>query len=188
LSRLAGRVPAPISRRRRLRRLAYRCTLALWVSMSGMRRRQGLAAWRKALHLRMRRLRQADLGEGRHNHEWFETAFARMVLPSRWGCRHPHLEHRWNEAMQRLRDLEAELASFEQQTLRAVTAEQKRQILQLAQDFPRLWAAATTTSKDRKRILRLLVRDITVSKGRAPKVVNLHVRWQGGGARGSRKG
>src|SRR5208282_2595811 len=64
---------------------------------------------------------------------------------------------------QRLRDLEAELANFEQQTLRAVTAEQKRQILQLAQDSPRLWAAATTTSKDR-----------------APKVVNLHVRWQGG--------
>ncbi len=90
------------------------------------------------------------------------------------------LEQRWNEAMQRLRDLEAELANFEQQTLRAVTAEQKRQILQLAQDFPRLWAAATTTSKDRKRILRLLVRDITVSKGRAPKVINLHVRWQGG--------
>ncbi len=54
--------------------------LALWVSMSGMRRRQGLTAWRKALHLRMRRLRQADLGDGRHDHARFEAAFARMVL------------------------------------------------------------------------------------------------------------
>jgi hypothetical protein len=82
--------------------------------------------------------------------------------------------------MQRLQDLEAELAAFERQTMRAVTAEQKRQILQLAGDFPKLWAASTTTERDRKRILRLLVRDITVTRGPAPKAVKLHVCWQGG--------
>jgi hypothetical protein len=75
------------------------------------------------------------------------------------------LEQRWNDAMQRLQDLEAELTAFERQTMRAVTAEQKRQILQLAGDFPKLWAASTTTPRDRKRILRLFVRDITVTKG-----------------------
>ena len=82
--------------------------------------------------------------------------------------------------MQRLHDLEAELAAFEQKTMRAVTAEQKRQILQLAKDFPHLWAASTTKPRDRKRILRLLVRDITVQKGPEPKLVRLQVRWQGG--------
>jgi DNA invertase Pin-like site-specific DNA recombinase len=91
------------------------------------------------------------------------------------------LEQRWNDAMQRLHDLEAELAAFERQVMRAVTAEQKRQILQLAGDFPQLWAASTTTPRDRKRILRLLVRDVTVTKGPEPKVVRLHIRWQGGG-------
>jgi DNA invertase Pin-like site-specific DNA recombinase len=90
------------------------------------------------------------------------------------------LEQRWNDAMQRLRDLEAELAAFERQTMRAVTAEQKRQILQLAGDFPRLWEASTTTPRDRKRILRLLIRDITVVKGPEPKIVKLQIRWQGG--------
>ena len=75
------------------------------------------------------------------------------------------LEQRWNEAMQRLHDLEADLAAFERQAMRAVTTEQKQQILKLAGDFPRLWAASTTTPRDRKRILRLLVRDITVTKG-----------------------
>jgi hypothetical protein len=91
------------------------------------------------------------------------------------------LEQRWNDAMRRLQELEAELAAFERQTLRAVTAEQKRQILSLAGDLPKLWAAATTTPRDRKRILRLLVRDITVTKGPQPKVISLQVRWQGGG-------
>ena len=90
------------------------------------------------------------------------------------------LEQRWNDAMQRLHDLDAELANFERQTKRAVTAEQKQQIRQLAANFPRLWAASTTAPRDRKRILRLLVRDVTVSKGPEPKMVRLHIRWQGG--------
>jgi DNA invertase Pin-like site-specific DNA recombinase len=90
------------------------------------------------------------------------------------------LEQRWNDAMQRLHDLEAELANFERQTMRAITAEQKQQIRRLAEDFPQLWAASTTAPRDRKRILRLLVRDITVSKGPGPKVIRLHIRWQGG--------
>ena len=92
------------------------------------------------------------------------------------------LETRWNDAMQRLRDLETELAAFERKAMRTVTSEQKRQILELAKDFPRLWAAETTTPRDRKRILRLLVRDITVVKGPEPKIVRLHIRWQGGQA------
>jgi DNA invertase Pin-like site-specific DNA recombinase len=90
------------------------------------------------------------------------------------------LEKRWNEATQRLQYLEAELAAFERQVMRAVTAEQKRQILQLGGDFPRLWAASTTAPRDRKRIVRLLVRDITVTKGPEARVVRLHIRWQGG--------
>lgn len=90
------------------------------------------------------------------------------------------LEQRWNDALQRLHDLEAELANFERQTKRAVTAEQKQQIRQLAANFPRLWAASTTAPRDRKRILRLIVRDVTVSKGPEPKIVRLHIRWQGG--------
>ena len=90
------------------------------------------------------------------------------------------LEQRWNDAMQRLLELEAELANFERQTLRTITAEQKRQILKLARDFPRLWTASTTAARDRKRMLRLLIRDITVVKGPEPKRRRLHIRWQGG--------
>src|SRR5271157_1377589 len=90
------------------------------------------------------------------------------------------LEQRWNDAMQRLLDLEAELLKFERQNLRAVTAEQKRQILQLATDFPRLWNAPTTAARDRKRMLRLLIKDITVVKPSESKLLRLHIRWQGG--------
>jgi DNA invertase Pin-like site-specific DNA recombinase len=90
------------------------------------------------------------------------------------------LEKRWNDAMQRLLELEAELADFERQTARSITAEQKQQILQLGRDFPRLWKAPTTAASDRKRMLRLLISDITVVKGPDPKLLRLQIRWQGG--------
>ena len=38
------------------------------------------------------------------------------------------LEQRWNEAMQRLHDIEADKAAFEQQTRRAITSKRKQQI------------------------------------------------------------
>jgi DNA invertase Pin-like site-specific DNA recombinase len=90
------------------------------------------------------------------------------------------LEKRWNDAMQRLLELEAELADFERHTVRSITAEQKQQILQLGRDFPRLWKAPTTAASDRKRMLRLLIGDITVVKGPDPKLLRLQIRWQGG--------
>ena len=62
--------------------------------------------------------------------------------------------------------MEAELAAFEHQQLKAMTAEQKRRILELATDFPKLWAAPTTSARDRKRLLRL-IRDITVTRDRS---------------------
>jgi hypothetical protein len=90
------------------------------------------------------------------------------------------LEKRWNDAMLRMIELEAEVADFEQQAMRSLTSEQKQQILQLGKDFPRLWKAPTTSACDRKRMLRLLTRDITVVKGTEPKLLHLQIRWQGG--------
>jgi hypothetical protein len=77
-------------------------------------------------------------------------------------------------------DLEAELATFERQALRSVTEEQKQQILQLGRDFPRLWKAKTTSTCDRKRMLRLLIRDVTVVKDPEPRLLRLQICWQGG--------
>jgi DNA invertase Pin-like site-specific DNA recombinase len=90
------------------------------------------------------------------------------------------LERRWNEALLHLDKVKAEAAAFQNQKARVVTPEQKSKILALARDLPRVWRAATTQAKDRKRMLRLLIRDITVEKLPDTRQVVLHVRWQGG--------
>jgi hypothetical protein len=81
--------------------------------------------------------------------------------------------------VQRLSELKSQLAQAQREQARVATPEQKEQVLALARDFPRLWYAPTTEAKDRKRMLRLLIKDITVEK-RAPKQLVLHIRWQGG--------
>jgi DNA invertase Pin-like site-specific DNA recombinase len=90
------------------------------------------------------------------------------------------IERRWNEALLRLDAIKTEAAGFESQKARVLTPGQKTAVLALARDLPRLWRAPTTQAKDRKRMLRLLVRDITVEKLPATRQVVLHIRWQGG--------
>jgi DNA invertase Pin-like site-specific DNA recombinase len=90
------------------------------------------------------------------------------------------LERRWNEALLSLEDLKKQYADFEQRKARVATPEQKAKVLALAQDLPRVWHAPTTQARDRKRMLRLLIKDITVEKRSEPKQALLHIRWQGG--------
>jgi hypothetical protein len=90
------------------------------------------------------------------------------------------LERRWNDALVHLDDLKKEAAEFQRQEAHVATPEQKAKVLALAKDLPRLWQASTTQSKDRKRMLRLLIKDITVEKPADQKQLLVHIRWQGG--------
>jgi DNA invertase Pin-like site-specific DNA recombinase len=91
------------------------------------------------------------------------------------------LERRWNEALLRWEALKKEAAEYQRREARVATPEQKAKVLALARDLPRLWHAPSTQAKDRKRMLRLLIKDITVEKSpQQPKQLSVHVRWQGG--------
>jgi DNA invertase Pin-like site-specific DNA recombinase len=90
------------------------------------------------------------------------------------------LERRWNDALLQLEDLKTQAAELQHQKARVATPEQKEKVLALARDLPRLWHAPTTQAKDRKRMLRLLIKDITVEKAAVPKQLLVHIRWQGG--------
>src|SRR5208283_4496538 len=90
------------------------------------------------------------------------------------------LEQRWNEALGRLEETRQELADFQRGHGLTITTKQRAEILALAKDLPRLWNAPATPAKDKKRMLRLLVKDIAVERLTEPRQVLLHVRWQGG--------
>jgi DNA invertase Pin-like site-specific DNA recombinase len=90
------------------------------------------------------------------------------------------LERRWNDALIKLEEIKKEYSQQQSKKQITATEDQKKELMSLAKDLPRLWKASTTKAKDRKRILRLLIKDVTVEKGSIPKQVVLHLRWQGG--------
>ena len=87
------------------------------------------------------------------------------------------LEADWNE---KLRALANAQERYEQQCQadRAVFDEQsKARVLSLATDFPRLWHDPQTPCRERKRMVRLLIEDVTLIKA---KQITAHVRFKGG--------
>lgn len=88
------------------------------------------------------------------------------------------LEQRWNDALIELEDVQNQIAELQQRE-HVITSRQREEVLKLAQDLPRLWKSKATSAKDKKRILQLLIQDITVEKPERGKVI-LHLRWQGG--------
>ena len=90
------------------------------------------------------------------------------------------LEADWNDA---LRALQAAREDYERVTAAAAAAltdQVKHQIRSLATDFPALWANPHTPQRDRKRMVRLLVDDVTLHK---TDRIHLHVRLRGGQTR-----
>lgn len=87
------------------------------------------------------------------------------------------LEADWNDA---LRALQAAQDEYDRQTTNAnATLDEKRktQIRELATDFPKLWSDPATPARERKRIARLLIEDVTLNKS---DQIHLHVRFRGG--------
>jgi hypothetical protein len=87
------------------------------------------------------------------------------------------LEADWNDA---LRALQATQDEYDRQTAAAsATLDEKRkaQIRQLATDFPALWSDPATPARERKRVARLLIEDITLNK---TDNIHMHVRFRGG--------
>lgn len=90
------------------------------------------------------------------------------------------LEAEWNRRLRTLTDAQEEYERQRQADRAALDDEQRRRIVALATDFPRLWQAPGTADRERKRMVRLLLEDVTLSKGTP---ITVHVRFRGGATR-----
>ena len=69
------------------------------------------------------------------------------------------LEHRWNEALQRVKDAEAHLAALEQGHV-PLREEQRQQLLTLGQELSAVWQQAAAPEVLKKRILRPVLHEL----------------------------
>jgi len=89
------------------------------------------------------------------------------------------LEKDWNRQLEKLTLATNEYQQYQKKTETDFPSHKRKEIIALAKQIPTLWSK-TTNTKDKKRIVRLLISDITVTKDRQTKTLFLNVRWQAG--------
>jgi DNA invertase Pin-like site-specific DNA recombinase len=90
------------------------------------------------------------------------------------------LEARWNTALEALEKLQAEYAVMQRTDLLPLGDADRENVRHLAGDLPALWRAATTTMVDRKRLLRLVVTEVTLITHPEQRQATFSVLWCGG--------
>jgi hypothetical protein len=87
------------------------------------------------------------------------------------------LEAEWNSRLRALSEAQQVRERQREQDRQVLSAEQRAAILALATDVPRLWRDPQTPDRERKRMVRLLLEDVTV---RRDPGITLHLRFKGG--------
>lgn len=121
------------------------------------------------------RLRHARVERAREEAELAQRQFLlvrpehRLVADS--------LERQWNEKLAALAQAEEEYARATKAEGPDLNTEARERIHALATDLPRVWHDPRTPMRDRKRMLRLLVEDLTLTRDRT---IHVQIRWKGG--------
>ncbi len=87
------------------------------------------------------------------------------------------LEAEWNSKLRALNEAQEEYERLCQADHLAIDEAQRARIAALASDFPRLWQDPRTPDREKKRMVRLLLEDVTLLKR---EQILVHVRFKGG--------
>jgi len=124
----------------------------------------------QADRLRHRQVERAQYEVDRARHRYMQVDPANRLVAS-------SLEADWNVKLRALGEAEEDYQR-QRATDRLVVDEQERQrILNLATDFPAVWRDPNTAQRERKRMLALLIEDVTLIKQRQ---ITAAVRFRGG--------
>jgi DNA invertase Pin-like site-specific DNA recombinase len=90
------------------------------------------------------------------------------------------LERKLEEALADVEREQRALAALEHARPAPLSDEERRALAGLARDLPRIWAAKSTSDRDRKELLRTLISEIVVTVQRPANVAQVEVFWEGG--------
>ena len=87
------------------------------------------------------------------------------------------LEAEWNEKLRHLQDANDYYETHRRRESDKLKKAQQKEVLKLAKDFPRLWKNPRTPVREKKRMIRFLITDVTMIRA---ENITLHVRFKGG--------
>ena len=121
------------------------------------------------------RLRRAQVDRAREDAELAQRQF--MLVRPEHRLVADTLEQQWNAKLARLAEVEEEYRRTTTTDGQELTADERARIHGLASDLPRVWHDPRTPMRERKRMLRLLIEDVTLRRDRA---IQIQIRWKGG--------
>lgn len=121
------------------------------------------------------RLHRARLEHARHEAELAQRRFLLVDPGNRLVAE--DLECRWNDALRAVASIEEECTRASSEQISDLTEEEMTRIRELVEDFPVVWSDPQTTPQERKRMVRLLIEDVTLLK---TDEIHLMVRLKGG--------
>ncbi len=123
-------------------------------------------------------LRRAQVERARYEADLAQRRYLRVDPDNRLVA--DSLEADWNAKLRALADAQDAYERARETDRSLIDPAERARILALATDFPRLWADPATPQRERKRMVRLLVEDVTLV--RTDEIV-AHVRFRGGAVR-----
>ena len=87
------------------------------------------------------------------------------------------LEAEWNAKLRELQEARAIEEQYNRADQHQVSIQERTELGEVPERFHQFWNAETTTARERKRVARLLIEDVTVLK--TDQIV-LHIRFKGG--------
>ena len=124
------------------------------------------------------RLRRQHVERAKYEAELAQRRFLRVDPDNRLVA--DALEADWN---QKLRAVAAAQEAYQRAAandVSVVSDAERAGLVALATDFPRLWHDPRTQMKDKKRMLRMLIEDVTLTKG---DTLHVDIRFAGGATR-----
>jgi len=124
------------------------------------------------------RLRQQQVERARYDAELARRRYIRVDPDHRLVA--DSLEADWNDKLRLLAEAQEACEHQRAQDRKAIDDQQRKAILSLATSFPQLWRDPSTPDRERKRMVRLLLEDVTVIRA---DHLTLHIRFKGGAHR-----
>jgi len=124
------------------------------------------------------RLRRQQVERARYEADLAQRRYLRVDPDNRLVA--DALEADWNAKLRTLAAAQEEYERHRREDGRVLDEEQRAEILALATDFRRLWRDPSTPARERKRMARLILEDVTLVRG---DQITAHVRFKGGSTR-----
>ena len=90
------------------------------------------------------------------------------------------LERLWEEKLRQAEQIEQDYQRWQCQQTGPFIEADRQEILSLGENLPRVWQAETTTAAERKQIVRLVVKEVTLDQKRQRGQVWIRITWQTG--------